>query len=39
MVAEGIIALIWAGAGVAFYKTTGGLAEALAAYFSKRCCL
>lgn len=29
MVAEGIIALIWAGAGVALYKTTGGLAEAL----------
>lgn len=32
MVAEGIIALIWAAAGVAFYETTGGLAEALTAY-------
>lgn len=31
MVAEGIIALIWAAAGVAFYETTGGLAKALAA--------
>ena len=29
MVAEGIIALIWAAAGVAFYETTGGLQEAL----------
>lgn len=29
MIAEGIIALIWAGAGVAFYKTTGGLQTAL----------
>lgn len=29
MVAEGIIALIWAAAGVAFYETTGGLAAAL----------
>ena len=29
MVAEGIIALIWAAAGVAFYNGTGGLAEAL----------
>lgn len=32
MVAEGIIALIWAAAGVAFYQSTGGLQEALAAY-------
>ncbi len=31
MVAEGIIALIWAAAGVAFYETTGGLGAALAA--------
>lgn len=30
MVAEGIIALIWAAAGVAFYHGTGGLANALA---------
>lgn len=30
MVAEGIIALIWAAAGVAFYNTTGGLAAAIA---------
>lgn len=30
MVAEGIIALIWAAAGVAFYNGTGGLQEALA---------
>lgn len=29
MVAEGVIALIWAAAGVAFYNGTGGLAEAL----------
>lgn len=29
MVSEGIIALIWAAAGVAFYNGTGGLAEAL----------
>lgn len=29
MVAEGVIALIWAAAGVAFYKTTGGLQTAL----------
>ncbi|MDA3732942.1 carbon starvation protein A [Niameybacter massiliensis] len=29
MVAEGIIALIWAAAGVAFYETTGGLSAAL----------
>ena len=29
MVAEGIIALIWAAAGVAFYNGTGGLANAL----------
>lgn len=29
MIAEGIIALIWAAAGVAFYETTGGLAAAL----------
>ncbi|MDD4844603.1 MAG: carbon starvation protein A [Anaerotignum sp.] len=29
MVCEGIIALIWAAAGVAFYETTGGLAEAI----------
>lgn len=29
MVAEGVIALIWAAAGVAFYETTGGLAVAL----------
>ena len=32
MVAEGVIALIWAAAGVAFYQSTGGLREALAAY-------
>ncbi|MBO6177673.1 MAG: carbon starvation protein A [Selenomonadaceae bacterium] len=31
MVAEGIIALIWAAAGVTFYDGTGGLAAALAA--------
>nr|WP_122012782.1 carbon starvation protein A [Maliibacterium massiliense] len=31
MVAEGVIALIWAAAGVAFYETTGGLSQALAA--------
>ena len=30
MVAEGIIALIWASAGIAFYETTGGLAAAIA---------
>lgn len=30
MVAEGIIALVWAAAGVAFYNSTGGLAAALA---------
>lgn len=30
MVAEGIIALIWASAGIAFYETTGGLAAAVA---------
>lgn len=30
MVSEGIIALIWAAAGVAFYETTGGLAAAIA---------
>ncbi|MDD3253522.1 MAG: carbon starvation CstA family protein [Lachnospiraceae bacterium] len=30
MVSEGIIALIWAAAGVAFYNGTGGLVEALA---------
>lgn len=29
MVAEGVIALIWAAAGVAFYNGTGGLADAL----------
>jgi carbon starvation protein CstA len=29
MVAEGIIALIWAAAGTCFYQTTGGLQEAL----------
>ena len=29
MVAEGVIALIWAAAGVAFYETTGGLQEAV----------
>ncbi|MPN39073.1 hypothetical protein SDC9_186599 [bioreactor metagenome] len=29
MVSEGIIALIWAAAGVAFYKSTGGLQEAI----------
>lgn len=29
MVAEGVIALIWAAAGVAFYQSTGGLAIAL----------
>ena len=28
MVAEGIIALIWASAGIAFYKGTGGLLAA-----------
>lgn len=31
MVAEGIIALIWAAAGVSFYNGTGGLSAALAA--------
>lgn len=31
MVVEGIIALIWAAAGVAFYESTGGLAAAIAA--------
>jgi carbon starvation protein CstA len=30
MVSEGIIALIWAAAGVAFYDSTGGLAQAMA---------
>lgn len=30
MVAEGVIALIWASAGLAFYGSTGGLAEAIA---------
>jgi len=30
MVAEGVIALIWAAAGVAFYQSTGGLQEAIA---------
>lgn len=29
MVAEGVIALVWAAAGVAFYETTGGLQNAL----------
>ncbi len=29
MIAEGVIALIWASAGVAFYNGTGGLAQAL----------
>lgn len=29
MVAEGVIALIWAAAGVAFYQSTGGLQEAI----------
>lgn len=29
MIAEGIIALVWAAAGVAFYESTGGLNEAL----------
>lgn len=29
MVAEGVIALVWAAAGVAFYENTGGLAEAI----------
>lgn len=29
MIAEGVIALIWAAAGVAFYQTTGGLAVAI----------
>ncbi|KXL54001.1 inner membrane protein YjiY [Anaerotignum neopropionicum] len=29
MVCEGVIALIWAAAGVAFYEGTGGLAEAI----------
>jgi len=32
MIAEGIIALIWAAAGVAFFETTGGLAAAIAEY-------
>lgn len=31
MVAEGIIALIWAAAGVTFYESTGGLAAAMTA--------
>ena len=31
MVAEGVIALVWASAGVAFYESTGGLQEAMAA--------
>lgn len=31
MISEGVIALIWAAAGVAFYGTTGGLQNALAA--------
>ncbi|WP_033171337.1 carbon starvation protein A [Selenomonas sp. ND2010] len=31
MVSEGIIALIWAAAGVTFYDSTGGLAKAMAA--------
>ena len=30
MVMEGVIALVWAAAGAAFYETTGGLQEALA---------
>ncbi len=30
MIAESVIALVWAAAGVAFYKTTGGLNNALA---------
>ena len=30
MIAEGVIALIWASAGVAFYNGTGGLLEAIA---------
>ena len=30
MIAEGVIALVWAAAGVAFYGTTGGLQNALA---------
>ncbi len=30
MIAEGVIALVWAAAGVAFYGTTGGLQQALA---------
>ncbi|HAM64097.1 MAG: carbon starvation protein CstA [Firmicutes bacterium GWF2_51_9] len=29
MIAEGVIALVWAAAGVAFYETTGGLAVAI----------
>ncbi len=32
MVTEGIIALIWAAAGVTFYESTGGLAAAISAY-------
>ena len=32
MVAEGVIALIWAAAGVSFYGATGGLATALTEY-------
>jgi carbon starvation protein CstA len=32
MVSEGVIALIWAAAGVSFYGSTGGLAIALAEY-------
>ncbi|MBR4696079.1 MAG: carbon starvation protein A, partial [Selenomonadaceae bacterium] len=31
MVSEGIIALIWAAAGITFYDSTGGLAKAMAA--------
>lgn len=31
MISEGVIALIWAAAGVAFYGSTGGLQEALSA--------
>lgn len=30
MIAEGVIALVWAAAGVAFYESTGGLSNALA---------
>lgn len=32
MVAEGVIALVWAAAGVAFYDSTGGLQAAIAQY-------